>query len=107
MTKLTLESMDVDSDCTIVRFDCDFTVTTAGDGLWGCETGRRVHCTGISVITQAFGDEVNVQVTVAHDSDWDIYTDTAFETAISKALGFDVRFTEQGMQDVGLASMEA
>ncbi len=107
MTKLTLESMDVDSDCTIVRFDCDFTVTTAGDGLWGCEAGRKVRVTGISVVTNAYDNEVGVMVTVAHDSDWDIYTDTAFETAISKALGFDVRFTEQGMQDVGLASMEA
>ena len=106
-TKLTLNSMDVATECTIVRFDCDFTVVTAGDGLWGCEAGRRVHCTGISVITEAAGDEVNVQVTVAHDSDWDIYTDTVFERAISEALGFRVRFTEQGMQDEGHASMEA
>ncbi len=106
-TKLTLNSMDVASECTIVRFDCDFTVVTAGDGLWGCEAGRRVHCKGICVITEAAGYEVNVQVTVAHDSDWDIYTDTAFERAISEALGFRVRFTEQGMQDEGHASMEA
>ncbi len=107
MQKLTLASFERDADYTAQAFDCDFTVTTAGDGLWGCEAGRKVRVTGISVVTNAYDNEVGVMVTVAHDSDWDIYTDTAFETAISKALGFDVRFTEQGMQDVGLASMEA
>ncbi|NCZ60308.1 MAG: hypothetical protein EBX71_09275 [Betaproteobacteria bacterium] len=47
-----------------------------------------------------------LQVDVAHDSTWDIYTDTAFESAVSGALGFDVGFTEQGMQEDGVASME-
>jgi len=44
---------------------------------------------------------------VTHDADWEIYTDTGFEAAISTALGFDVSFTEQGMQDDNFASMEA
>ena len=42
-----------------------------------------------------------------HDSTWDIYTDYGFAAAISKALGYEVRFTEQGMQDDYCASMEA
>jgi hypothetical protein len=45
-------------------------------------------------------------VDVEHDTTWDIYTDSGFEAAISAALGFDVGFTEQGMQDDGYASME-
>ncbi len=36
MQKLTLTSFERDADYTAQAFDCDFTVTTAGDGLWGC-----------------------------------------------------------------------
>jgi hypothetical protein len=45
-------------------------------------------------------------VNVEHDADWTIYTDSGFENAISKTLNMDVSFTEQGMQEEGLASME-
>ncbi len=106
MQKLTLASFEKGSDFTAARFDCKFTVTCAGDGLWGCEAGRKVRVTAIDVITNAFDSDINVNVNVTHDSDWDIYTDTAFERAISEVLGFKVSFTEQGMQDDGLASME-
>jgi len=43
---------------------------------------------------------------VEHDATWNIYTDSGFENAISKTLNMDVSFTEQGMQDDELASME-
>jgi hypothetical protein len=46
-------------------------------------------------------------IVVMHDSTWDIYSDSAFEAAISAALGYDVGFTEQGMQEDERASMEA
>ncbi|NBW21443.1 MAG: hypothetical protein EBR82_77140 [Caulobacteraceae bacterium] len=104
MIKLT--STEFDAGTVIHNFDCDFTVTTAGDGLWGCEPGRQVRVTGICVIHTAFDDSINTRVDVTHGSTWDIYTDTAFESAVSGALGFDVGFTEQGMQEDGLASME-
>lgn len=107
MQKLTLTSFEKDSDYIAQHFSCDFVVTTAGDGLWGCEAGRQVHVTGISIVTNCFDDELYVSVNVTHDSTWDIYTDSAFEAAISDATGFSVRFTEQGMQDDELASMEA
>jgi len=107
MTTLTLYRFEKHSDRTIVRFDCDLFVTTAGDGLWGCEAERRVRVFNIDVTARAFENQVDVQVSVGHDSDWDIYTDTAFERAISEALGFKVRFTEQGMQADERASMEA
>jgi hypothetical protein len=105
---LTLKEMRVEEDFTAVDFACNFTVTTAGDGLWDCEAGRQVNVTGITVITNA-GDEdrVYVSVNVTHDSTWDIYTDSAFSDAISNAVGFSVNFTEQGMQEDNYASMEA
>lgn len=106
MKKLVLHKFERFSDMTTIRFDCDFVVTCAGDGLWGCEAGRKVRVTSIDVNTTAFGDELDVTINVGHDSEWDIYTDTAFERAISEVLGFSVGFTEQGMQEDELASME-
>ena len=46
------------------------------------------------------------KVDVEHDGPWSIYTDSGFEKAISKMVGFEVSFTEQGMQQDGMASME-
>jgi hypothetical protein len=106
MQKLTLTRFEVDGDYTAQDFDCDFTVWTAGDGLWGCEADRQVRVTGISIVTNAYDDNVSVMVNVTHNSTWDIYTDSAFASAISDALGVGVRFTEQGMQEDEIASME-
>lgn len=107
MQKLTLVSYEVEADFVAINFACDFTVTTAGDGYWDCEAGRKVHVTNICVIHNAFEDNISTQVNVTHNSTWDVYTDTAFEAAISDALGFAVSFTEQGMQEDNYASMEA
>ena len=107
MQKLTLVRFEKETDCTVQEFACKFTVTTAGDGLWGCEAGRKIKVSGITVVTNAYDNELYTMVNVAHDSTWDIYTDSGFETAISDALGFAVGFTEQGMQEDEMASMEA
>lgn len=107
MQQLTLTHMQVEKDYTSVDYACDFTATTAGDGLWGCEAGREIKVTGISVVTNCYDNEMYITVNVAHNSTWEIYTDTGFETAISEALGFAVSFTEQGMQEDNCASMEA
>jgi len=100
-------STEFDAGAVVHNFACDFTVTTAGDGLWGCEAGRKITVTGICVIHTAFDDSINTQVNVTHNSTWDIYTDSGFEDAISEAVGFKVGFTEQGMQEDEYASMEA
>jgi hypothetical protein len=42
-----------------------------------------------------------------HDGPWTIYTDTGFEKAISEMIGMEVTFTEQGMQEEGVASLES
>ena len=106
MYTLTLKHVDIEECYTAVAFSCNFSVVTAGDGLWDCEAGRVVHVTGINIVTSAVGDNAAVTITVEHDSEWNIYTDTAFEDAISTALGQRVTFTEQGMQDDYCASME-
>ena len=79
-----------------------FTVQLAGDSIWGYEGPQTVTVTDIRVIEE---DDFKL-VYVEHDTTWEIYTDTGFEAAISKALGYDVTFTEQGMQQDGLASLE-
>lgn len=91
------------------------TFTTTGDGFWDCEAGRTVTITGFNVqrYTAEEAREWDVEegaiahVTVAHDSTWDVYTDTGFRDAAREVTGIkDLEFTEQGMQDNGLASME-
>jgi hypothetical protein len=104
---LTLIATEREDECVIKRYECDFIVTTAGDGLWGCEAGRKVNVRGVTVIEEDYDDYKSVMVNVEHDSTWDIYTDSGFEDAISEAVGFRVGFTEQGMQDDNYASMEA
>lgn len=107
MQTLTLVRFEKADDYTAQEYACDFVVTCAGDSLWGDTADRQVRVTGITVVTNAYEDELIVQVNVAHDSTWDIYTDSAFAEAISDALGFSVNFTEQGMQEDNYASMEA
>ena len=79
-----------------------FTVTLAGDSIWGYKGPQTVTVSDIAV----FEYEDYKMIEVAHDTTWEIYTDSGFEAAISKALGYEVQFTEQGMQQNGMASME-
>lgn len=92
-----------------------FTVELAGDSIWEYEGADTVTVTAINlyyvdedyntVEADAAGARL-LDVHVEHDTDWRIYTDSGFERAISAALEIDVAFTEQGMQQDGLASME-
>jgi len=93
------------------------TFTLAGDGYWGAEAGRTVTISGFTVAymnADTYEDcnegdlgAVIAHVSVEHDSTWDVYTDSAFERAARQYTGIDdLSFTEQGMQEDGLASME-
>jgi hypothetical protein len=42
----------------------------------------------------------------ALDGSWRIYTDTGFAATVSELLGEQIYYTEQGMQEDGVASME-
>ena len=80
-----------------------FTVTLAGDSIWDYAGPQTVTVSDISVYTD---EDDYKSISVEHDTTWDIYTDSGFESAISELLGFEVSFTEQGMQEDGCASME-
>lgn len=103
MTKLVLSKFEKQDEMAIMSFDCDFTVTTAGDGRGDCKAGRKIHITAIDVTAQSYCAGVDVLVSVGHDSDQDIYRDTAFERAIGEALGLTVYFREKSMQEDNLA----
>ena len=95
----------------------NITLELKGDGLWGAEAGRKVTLSGftVSYMNADTYDECNEgddnavigHVSVEHDSTWDVYTDTGFQEAAANytnIMGLD--FTEQGMQNDCLASME-
>ena len=108
MQKLTLVRVEHDKDYVVHEYKCKFKVELAGDSMWDC-TLDSVTVTGITVVYDMYGECYTTTVNVRHDGgdeSWRMYTDTGFEEAISEALGFDVCFTEQGMQDDGYASME-
>ena len=103
---LKLAHVEIDDSYVTYSFDCDFVAQCDGSSIWENTEGKQVRVTGISVTHNVYDDSIGTSVYVTRDSNWEIYTDRGFETAISKVLGFDVQFTEQGMQDDELASLE-
>jgi len=84
-------------------------IETAGDSYWR-ESEIESEIVSIHSITIREYDmegEHYFDVYVRHDSDWSIYTDSGFERAISDAIGHEVRWSEQGMQEDGMAHLEA
>ena len=95
---------------TITEHSVTGSVQLAGDSIWGYTGPSTVDVSAIQVVETTYADEpaeTYTSVNVTHNTTWDIYTDSAFENAISKVLGFAVSFTEQGMQDNNYASLEA
>ena len=111
MLKLTLRNTEtVADDCettVIENYAAEGTVALAMDSIWNYDGKRVVNVEGVRVrkITWEDGD-TSTMVDVEHDTTWNIYTDSGFEDSISAALGYDVMFTEQGMQEDGVASLE-
>ena len=110
MLKITNTTIEKDSTFGLnTNYTVEGTVTLAMDSIWDYDGKDVVTVENIQVYTHFDDDgvtESNVDVNVTHNADWNIYTDKGFEKAISNLLGFDVTFTEQGMQDDGYASME-
>ena len=112
--KLTLAHTDTDTDSISTTYDCNVEVQLAGDSIWDCEI-KAVTVTSIH-IHESFDEDgdSSIHITVCYNVDgdaeyegsWRMYTDSGFEEAISELLGTRVFFTEQGMQDDGMASME-
>jgi hypothetical protein len=114
MLKLTNKTVEIERDedlqetCTVTEYAVEGTVKLAMDSIWDYTGSDTVRVEGIQVRHTVYEDDMSdsIMVNVEHDATWDIYTDSGFEAAISAALGFDVTFTEQGMQDDNYASME-
>ena len=109
MLKITNTTVEKDGTFGLnTNYDVEGTATLALDSIWNYDGKVDVNVTSIQVYTHFDddGNNSNVDVNVTHNADWNIYTDSGFERAISNLLGFDVQFTEQGMQDDGYASME-
>ncbi len=91
-------------------------IDLAGDSIWDRqgENPAKVMVTNITIenpyepggYMDDDEDDGYRKVDVEHDGPWSIYTDSGFEKAISEIVGFQVVFTEQGMQNDGMASME-
>ena len=82
-------------------------IETAGDSLWRDSGSEIISIHSITIREYDIDDEHYFDVYVRHDSDWTIYTDSAFERAISDAIGHEVRWSEQGAQEDGFAHLEA
>ena len=115
MLKITKTNTRTDV-CNVAQTNTNITehsvtgkVQLAGDSIWGYTGPSTVDVTGVQVIETVYTDDntTSTLVNVTHNTTWDIYTDSAFENAISKLLGYAVCFTEQGMQDDNYASLEA
>ena len=108
----TVDEWDEDYKSYVTRYDVEGYAQCDGTSIWGYAGDLRVPVTKIEVREEWYGDDddTSTMIYVEHDAggcgDWRIYTDKGFEESISVALGFDVTFTEQGMQDDGIASLE-
>ena len=91
-------------------------VELAGDSIWDKEGENPAKVMVMSITIENpyepggymddDEDDGYRKVDVEHNGPWSIYTDTGFSKAISEIVGFEVDFTEQGMQNDGMASME-
>ena len=102
-TMLTTDRVINDDDCVTTIYKCDALIECDGTSIWSNTAGVVVHVTEINAHKYANGYTV---VYALHNAGWEIYTDKGFEQGISKLLGYNVSFTEQGMQEDEVASLE-
>lgn len=107
MLKITNTTIEKDGTFgTNTYYTVEGTVKLAMDSIWDYNGNDTVEVNAIQVYKHTDSEEGQYDVNVMHNATWDIYTDSGFENAISKVLGMDVGFTEQGMQEDERASME-
>jgi hypothetical protein len=115
---LTVKEVETDEDFVMTVYTCDVQADVAGDSIWDCEltAADDVRINRICVTEGVPGGEydsyksVNVYYEVngddAPEGSWRLYTDSGFADTVSELLGEQIYFTEQGMQEDGVASME-
>ena len=80
-------------------------IELAGDSIWDRDEPNPKT---VTVTDYKFekDEEGYVSLYVMHDGPWTIYTDTGFEKEMSEIVGMELSFSEQGMQDDGVAHLE-
>jgi hypothetical protein len=82
-------------------------VELAGDSIWIEDEMWESDYIEVSDITVETDEDGTTDVHVEHNGPWEIYTDTGFAKEISKLVGMEVDWSEQGMQAAGVAHLEA
>ena len=113
--QLTQTAVETDEDFVCTTYTCDVEITLAGDSIWDCDL-ERVQLKTICITEGVAGGDydgyisINAYYTVdgdeAPEGSWRMYTDSGFTDVVSELLGFEVSYTEQGMQEDGMASLE-
>lgn len=82
-------------------------IALAGDSIWLNRDGMQ-YADDVVTITDYKVEETDgmIEVWVEHTAPWEIYTDSGFAKGISRILGIDVDWSEQGMQAQGVAHLE-
>ena len=101
------ERIDMRQNETERTIESRIAIETAGDSYWRESGSEIVSIHSITIREYDMDDEHYFDVYVRHDSEWTIYTDSGFERNISNAIGHEVRWSEQGMQEDGIAHLEA
>ena len=114
--KLTLVNVTQEDETTSTEYKCNVAVQLAGDSIWDCAI-TDIVITGIHIHTTQWDEDEDASCTYIYvcytvdgsdevEGSWRMYTDTGMEAAVSELLGTGVMFTEQGMQENNVASME-
>ena len=117
MLKFGKETIRTDKDMTVLCKSVKGYAELNGNSSWDVDNnypkGTRVNVSKIEVDI-IYNNEIDISerdiawiyLNVYHDANWWIYTDSGFVKSISDLFGCPIRFTEQGMQKNGIASME-
>ena len=81
-------------------------IQLAGDSIWDKRNENMTQMVHVKEVSISEDEDGYLSVEVEHDGPWEIYTDTAFPEAISEICGCEVDWSEQGMQDEGMAHLE-
>jgi hypothetical protein len=124
--KLKFAGIETNGDVRSTHYKCDVQVILANDSIWDCEltdaddvriSDIYVH-EGIQEDTDEYDGNTGYRHIMVYyavngfddmealEGSWRIYTDSGFAACVSELLGETIYFTEQGMQDNGVASME-
>ena len=113
--QLTQKEVETDEDFVNTTYTCDVEIVLAGDSIWDCDI-ERVQLKTICISEGVAGGDYDGYITInayyevdgeeEYEGSWRMYTDSGFTDAVSELLGYEVSYTEQGMQDDGMASLE-